>query len=76
MRIPKNYYVTTPIYYVNGRPHIGHAYTRSRRTPWQHTTGYWAQTSAFSPERMSMGKRCMRPQRPETWSPKHTATTW
>jgi methionyl-tRNA synthetase len=27
MRIPKNYYVTTPIYYVNGRPHIGHAYT-------------------------------------------------
>ncbi len=23
----KNYYVTTPIYYVNDRPHIGHAYT-------------------------------------------------
>lgn len=22
-----NYYVTTPIYYVNGAPHIGHAYT-------------------------------------------------
>lgn len=21
------YYVTTPIYYVNDRPHIGHAYT-------------------------------------------------
>ena len=21
------YYVTTPIYYVNSRPHIGHAYT-------------------------------------------------
>ncbi len=21
------YYVTTPIYYVNGKPHIGHAYT-------------------------------------------------
>ncbi|MFT6234585.1 MAG: methionyl-tRNA synthetase, partial [Myxococcota bacterium] len=21
------FYVTTPIYYVNGRPHIGHAYT-------------------------------------------------
>lgn len=21
------YYVTTPIYYVNGAPHIGHAYT-------------------------------------------------
>jgi methionyl-tRNA synthetase len=23
----KNFYVTTPIYYVNDRPHIGHAYT-------------------------------------------------
>jgi len=23
----KTYYVTTPIYYVNDRPHIGHAYT-------------------------------------------------
>ena len=23
----KNYYVTTPIYYVNGAPHLGHAYT-------------------------------------------------
>jgi len=22
-----NYYVTTPIYYVNDKPHIGHAYT-------------------------------------------------
>ncbi len=24
---PKKFYVTTPIYYVNARPHIGHAYT-------------------------------------------------
>jgi len=23
----KKYYLTTPIYYVNARPHIGHAYT-------------------------------------------------
>ncbi len=23
----KNFYITTPIYYVNSRPHIGHAYT-------------------------------------------------
>lgn len=23
----KKYYVTTPIYYVNDKPHIGHAYT-------------------------------------------------
>lgn len=24
---PSSYYITTPIYYVNGPPHIGHAYT-------------------------------------------------
>ena len=23
----QNYYITTPIYYVNDKPHIGHAYT-------------------------------------------------
>jgi len=25
--MPKSYYITTPIYYVNDKPHIGHAYT-------------------------------------------------
>jgi methionyl-tRNA synthetase len=24
---PKNFYITTPLYYVNAKPHIGHAYT-------------------------------------------------
>ena len=23
----KRFYITTPIYYVNGPPHLGHAYT-------------------------------------------------
>ncbi len=27
MSTDKNYYVTTPIYYVNDKPHMGHAYT-------------------------------------------------
>ena len=27
MSPPHAFYVTTPIYYVNGRPHVGHAYT-------------------------------------------------
>ncbi len=27
MSAPKSFYVTTPIYYVNDKPHIGHAYT-------------------------------------------------
>lgn len=25
--MPRTFYLTTPIYYVNGRPHLGHAYT-------------------------------------------------
>ncbi len=25
--MPKKYYITTPLYYVNAKPHIGHAYT-------------------------------------------------
>ncbi|WP_026870559.1 methionine--tRNA ligase [Inquilinus limosus] len=27
MSAPKSFYITTPIYYVNDKPHIGHAYT-------------------------------------------------
>ncbi|HKD90766.1 MAG TPA: methionine--tRNA ligase [Terriglobales bacterium] len=27
MQLPKKFYITTPIYYVNARPHLGHAYT-------------------------------------------------
>lgn len=27
MNPPKSFYITTPIYYVNDKPHIGHAYT-------------------------------------------------
>lgn len=27
MTIPNTFYITTPIYYVNDVPHIGHAYT-------------------------------------------------
>ncbi|MBV8205630.1 MAG: methionine--tRNA ligase [Acidobacteria bacterium] len=27
MQLPGKFYITTPIYYVNARPHLGHAYT-------------------------------------------------
>ena len=26
--MPKKYYITTPLYYVNSKPHIGHSYTQ------------------------------------------------
>ena len=28
MTMPKKYYITTPLYYVNSKPHIGHSYTQ------------------------------------------------
>lgn len=39
----KTFYVTTPIYYVNAEPHIGHAYTTiiaDFLTRWHHLIGY------------------------------------
>ncbi|MEI6315016.1 MAG: class I tRNA ligase family protein, partial [Syntrophus sp. (in: bacteria)] len=39
----KNYYITTPIYYVNASPHIGHAYTTivaDVLARYHHLTGY------------------------------------
>ena len=30
----EKYYVTTPIYYVNDKPHIGHAYTTCNYLVW------------------------------------------
>ena len=32
------YYTTTPIYYVNDKPHIGHAYTTLFRSPAVHAS--------------------------------------
>ncbi len=39
------FYVTTPIYYVNDLPHIGHIYTTSSPTRWRATGGWRATTS-------------------------------
>ena len=39
----KTFYVTTPIYYVNAEPHIGHAYTTviaDFLTRWHRLAGY------------------------------------
>ena len=34
----KNIYITTPIFYVNDLPHIGHAYTTIICIPWPNFT--------------------------------------
>ena len=39
MSTADSYYVTTPIYYVNDSPHIGHAYTTLAATCWRASCG-------------------------------------
>jgi len=39
--MPKTFYVTTPIYYVNDAPHIGHAYTTIAADVMQDSEGSW-----------------------------------
>ena len=36
--MPVKFYITTPIYYVNDVPHIGHAYTTIAATRWRDIT--------------------------------------
>ena len=49
------YYVTTPIYYVNGAPHIGHAYTTITADAVAGGTGSLVATCTFLQELMSTG---------------------
>jgi len=41
------FYLTTPIYYVNDRPHLGHGTRRSWPTRWCATASWPATTSGF-----------------------------
>ena len=46
----KKFYITTPIYYVNARPHIGHAYTTIACDTMRGGIACWATTPGSSPE--------------------------
>ena len=50
-KMNKRFYVTTPIYYVNDIPHIGHAYTTVAADIWRATTGSSATMFSFSRHR-------------------------
>jgi len=70
------FYVTTPIYYVNDVPHIGHAYTTVAAdvvSRYKRLDGYEV---FFSPGRMNTGKRWRRRRRNETSTPRRTAMKW
>jgi len=56
----RSFYVTTPIYYVNDVPHIGHAYTTVAADVLAGTNGWKGTRCFFSPGRMSMGRRWRR----------------
>ena len=59
------YYLTTPIYYVNDAPHVGHAYTtldRRRRGPL--ASPQRRRGAASSPAPTSTASRSSRPPRP------------
>ncbi len=66
------FYVTTPIYYVNDVPHIGHAYTTLAAdvlARYRRLKGY---ESSSSPAPMNMAKRWKRQptqqaRRPRNW---------
>lgn len=57
----KGFYITTPIYYVNDIPHIGHAYTTVAADILARYMRFKDKKKYFSlQEQMSMGKRLKR----------------
>ncbi len=55
-----SFFITTPIYYVNAKPHLGTAYATSRRV----TVARRAMTSSSSRAWTSTARRLRRPQPP------------
>jgi hypothetical protein len=52
----KTFYITTPIYYVNDKPHLGHAYTTNASTATMFIT---------CPAPMNTARRFNRPLKPK-----------
>src|SRR6476646_3531653 len=81
MPADKAYYVTTPIYYVNDAPHIGHAYTTTAGdvlTRWHRQRGesVWFLTGVDE-----HGQKVMRTAEdngvsPQEWADRLVGTAW
>ena len=67
------FYVTTPIYYVNDEPHIGHAYTTVIADALAASTACWARRRSSSPARTSTGSRCAACAEQERGQPQEQA---
>ena len=77
----KTYYVTTPIYYVNDAPHIGHAYTTVSGdvlTRWHRQRGETAWYLTGTDEHGTKVERTARENgvEPQEWCDKLVATEW
>ncbi|MGV1035951.1 MAG: methionine--tRNA ligase [Candidatus Nanopelagicales bacterium] len=77
----KTYYVTTPIYYVNDAPHIGHAYTTVAGdvlTRWHRQRGETAWYLTGTDEHGTKVERTARENgvEPQEWCDKQVATAW
>lgn len=56
-QLKKTFYITTPIYYVNDVPHIGHAYTTIAADVVARYKNYPDMMFFFLPGQMNMAKR-------------------
>ena len=68
------YYLTTPIYYVNAAPHLGHAYTTIAADASPATPASGARTCSSSPAPTSTAPRSPRRPRPRASSPSRGPT--
>ena len=66
----KTFYLTTPIYYVNDKPHIGHAYTTILADV---LARYYRNAGQAS---MNMDKKFSRQQKTEALNPSSIAMKW
>ncbi|MDP3972488.1 MAG: methionine--tRNA ligase [Candidatus Nanopelagicales bacterium] len=78
---PKSYYVTTPIYYVNDAPHIGHAYTTVAGdvlTRWHRQRGDQVWYLTGTDEHGTKVERAARDNgvEPQQWCDRLVETAW
>ena len=77
----KSFYVTTPIYYVNDAPHIGHAYTTVAgdfMTRWRRMSGedVWYLTGTDEHGQKVLRTAQANNMAPQEWADKLVESAW
>ncbi len=81
MALPKSFYLTTPIYYVNDAPHIGHAYTTVAGdvlTRWHRQKGenVWFLTGTDEHGEKVMNTAAANNVSPQEWCDRLVESAW